>query len=89
MQTLEERLQQLAAMRPTELVSHLERFWEQPPSAEREALLGYAMLLLARALDGVTAERYFVSGYSYARTSRHPEVRNLAEELRRNFKDYG
>ncbi len=81
-------MRQLAAMRPTELVSQMERFWEQPPSTERDALLGYAMLLLAGALEGAAAERYFVSGYSYARTSRQPEVRRLAEELRSGFADY-
>jgi len=58
---------------------------EQPPSRQRDARMALVALALAEHGGGKGAERWFVTGYSYARTSRDPEVRARAERLRERF----
>ena len=67
------------------LQRELARLWVLPPSSVRDALIGMAELRLATMSSPKKAHRYYLSGYSYARTSRHPAVRRLAEEVRAIF----
>lgn len=67
---------------PEELRRQLERLFEKPPSKQRDGAIALICLELAQQLSGREAERYFVTGYSYARTSREPQARMLAERLR-------
>lgn len=78
-------LEKLASLGVGALQQELARLRERPPSAERDALLGMALLRLALQVSPNEAAGYFLSGYSYARTSRHPRVRQLAEEVRPRF----
>ncbi len=59
------------------------------PSRERDGMMALAYLRLAqlqRQLDRRNeAERFFMLGYSYARSSRQERVRRLAEKLNREF----
>jgi hypothetical protein len=59
------------------------------PSRERDGMMALAYLRLAqlqRQLDKRNeAERFFMLGYSYARSSRQERVRRLAEKLNREF----
>jgi len=74
------------AQRSTEsLHSTLERLFELPPSRARDGRVARAYLELARISQGKERERAFLAGYSYARTSRDPEARLLAERLRGEF----
>jgi len=78
-------LERLASLKAPALQKELELLWERPPSPRRDALAAMALLRLALLSGEREAAGYFVSGYSYSRTSRHPEVRRLAEELRARF----
>jgi len=55
------------------------------PSPERDARMARVALELAERAGGREAERWFLAGYSYARTARDPEVRARAERLRERF----
>lgn len=59
------------------------------PDRERDGLLALAFLRQAQLQRQLgrpqEAERAFVSGYSYARSSREERVRRLAERLREEF----
>ncbi len=79
------RRQAIAAAPPEELRRQLERLFEEPPSKPRDGTIAFAYLTLAQRLEGGEAERCFVAGYSYARTSRDPQARPLAERLREEF----
>jgi hypothetical protein len=56
------------------------------PGSERDGLMALAYLRLAqlqkRLSNRPEAERVFMLGYSYARTSREERVRRFAEKLR-------
>jgi len=69
------------------LERELSRLRERPPSRERDALMAMAFLRLAQQSSRGVVRGYFLSGYSYARTSRHPRVRLLAEEVRAVFEE--
>ncbi|ADR37127.1 hypothetical protein Ocepr_1674 [Oceanithermus profundus DSM 14977] len=79
------RRRALAAAPPEELRRQLERLFEEPPSPLRDGTIAFVYLNLARRLEGDEAERCFVAGYSYARTSRDPQARPLAERVREEF----
>ena len=79
------RRQAIAAAPPEELRRQLERLFEEPPSKPRDGTIAFVYLTLAQRLEGSEAERCFVAGYSYARTSRDPQARPLAERLREEF----
>ena len=87
MSDLDGDLQKLASLPPAALQRELMRMRERPPSPRRDALMAMALLRLAAQLPHKEAQGYFLSGYSYSRTSRHPEVRRLAEELRPRFEE--
>jgi len=70
------------------LNSQLVSLLEQPPSKERDSQVALALLGLSRVAKGRESERFFISGYSYARTSRDPAARRLAEERRSAFPDW-
>lgn len=57
-----------------------------PPSAERDSMLALAYLRLSqselRLGNRPEADRTFMTGYSYARTSREERVQRLAERLK-------
>ena len=59
------------------------------PSKERDGLMALAYLRLAQLQRQLgkrnEAERFFMLGYSYARSSRQERVRRLAEKLNREF----
>ncbi len=55
------------------------------PSPRRDARMARVALELAEQAGGREAERWFLTGYSYARTARDPEVRARAERLRERF----
>ena len=75
---------------PKEAISQLQEalgFLEGiKPNAERDGMLALAHLRLAQMLGRMgkpqEAERSFMVGYSYARTSREDRVRRFAEKLR-------
>ena len=71
-----------AAQSPERLRARLERLFEYPPSRERDGEVALVYLALASQTSGAERERAFLAGYSYARTSRHPEARERAERLR-------
>lgn len=56
------------------------------PNSERDGMMALAYLRLAQMLGRMgkpqEAERSFMVGYSYARTSREDRVRRFAEKLR-------
>lgn len=60
-----------------------------PPGKERDGMMALAYLRLAQAQrkagQGREAERSYMLGYSYARTSREERVRRLAEKLGEDF----
>lgn len=60
------------------------------PNPERDGMLALAHLRLAQVLGRMgrpqEAERSFMVGYSYARTSREDRVRRFAEKLREEMK---
>lgn len=59
------------------------------PGPERDGMIGLAYLRLAQAQKALgqprEAERAFMLGYSYARTSREDRVRRFAEKLKEEF----
>lgn len=59
------------------------------PSKERDGLMALAYLRLAQLQRQLgkrnEAERFFMLGYSYARSSRQERVRRLAEKLNSEF----
>ncbi len=67
---------------PERLRARLERLFEAPPTRERDGEVALVFLALAAQTGGAERERAFLAGYSYARTSRHPEARERAERLR-------
>ena len=85
MSEISRELERLASLDQRSLRLELTRLRERPPSAGRDAMLGMVLLRLSMLSAGPEAERYFVSGYSYSRTSRDPSVRKVAEELRARF----
>ncbi|WP_457637153.1 hypothetical protein [Oceanithermus sp.] len=76
------RLERLASLDERSLRRELARLWEVPPSKGRDAMLAMVLLRLSQLSSGADADRYFLFGYSYSRTSRDPRLRALAEELR-------
>lgn len=60
-----------------------------PPGKERDGMMALAYLRLAQVQrkvgQGREAERSYMLGYSYARTSREERVRRLAEKLGEEF----
>jgi len=78
----------IAAAPAEELNRRLERLFEEPPSKTRDGTLAFIYLTLAERLEGKEAERSFIVGYSYARTSRDPGARVLAERLREVFAEW-
>lgn len=59
------------------------------PGKERDGMMALAYLRLAQAQrrigKGKDADRSFMVGYSYARTSREERVRRLAEKINEEF----
>jgi len=78
---------------PAEMVPRLKEALEileaVRPSSERDGMMGLAYLRLAQAQKNLgqprEAERAFMLGYSYARTSREDRVRRFAEKLKEEF----
>jgi len=70
------------------LRSGLERLFALPPSRRRDGRVARIFLELSRRTGGKERERAFLAGYSYARTSRDPQARLLAERLRREFETW-
>lgn len=63
------------------------------PGSERDGLMALAYLRLVQAQKRLgnlaEAERAFMLGYSYARTSREDRVRRFAEKLREELESSG
>jgi len=64
----------------------LEALEGTPPSRERDGMLALVYLRLAQAHsrlgNTLEAERTYMTGYAYARTSREERVQRLAERLK-------
>lgn len=61
-----------------------------PPGKERDGMMALAYLRMSQTQrkmgQGREADRSYMLGYSYARTSREERVRRLAEKLGEEFK---
>jgi len=85
MENINKELKNLSTLNFDELKEKLNSLQEKPPSKIRDSFISLIYLLMVSKVPNKKAIKYFFSGYSYSRTSRHPTIRQFAEKIRIKF----